>query len=330
MAKGRQGVSLSLDIQYSVFCRKGHTLDQSVKQWQSIRRVEDFRPVLGDPGRAALIWFAVACVARIRHLLVPDAIQVADLVESYAEGRLDRPAVLEAYQAFVQAHYTPHIVRDQSGTEDIDIGQFDTRGSEAVAAAAYLVVGNLIYPEDDRFDSTREMFWLAEGMAESCRHAIMATIPDLPWHQEELPPDLEPFRAALLGLPPDQLRQIHRTPELDLTLHGVHQALLEANNRRQERRNAAWETEELEQCKLAREVIRPPFVTSFAPSWRTTAVLAVARGIYEDRAFDCMPILADPLQEAGCEDAHLLGHCRGPGPHVRGCWAVHLVLGPGT
>ena len=40
-----------------------------------------------------------------------------------------------------------------------------------------------------------------------------------------------------------------------------------------------------------------------------------------------LPILADALEEAGCTDADMLAHCRGPGPHVRGCWVVDLVLG---
>lgn len=66
---------------------------------------------------------------------------------------------------------------------------------------------------------------------------------------------------------------------------------------------------------------------AFDPGWRTMDVLGVARGIYEQRAFDRLPILADALQDAGCADAELLGHCLGPGPHVRGCWAVDLVLG---
>jgi hypothetical protein len=40
-----------------------------------------------------------------------------------------------------------------------------------------------------------------------------------------------------------------------------------------------------------------------------------------------MPILADALQDAGCDDADVLNHCRGGGVHVRGCWLVDLVLG---
>jgi hypothetical protein len=56
-------------------------------------------------------------------------------------------------------------------------------------------------------------------------------------------------------------------------------------------------------------------------------VVALARGIYDDRAFDRLAILADALQDAGCDNADVLGHCRGPGPHVRGCWVVDLLLG---
>jgi hypothetical protein len=56
-------------------------------------------------------------------------------------------------------------------------------------------------------------------------------------------------------------------------------------------------------------------------------VRKIAGAIYEERAFDRLPILADALEEAGCTDAEVLEHCRGPGPHVRGCWVVDLLLG---
>lgn len=61
--------------------------------------------------------------------------------------------------------------------------------------------------------------------------------------------------------------------------------------------------------------------------WRTSTVLAVARGAYDDRAFDRLPVLADALEDAGCDSEPLLAHLRGPGPHVRGCWALDAVLG---
>jgi hypothetical protein len=40
-----------------------------------------------------------------------------------------------------------------------------------------------------------------------------------------------------------------------------------------------------------------------------------------------MPILADALEEAGCDHADILTHCREPGEHVLGCWVVDLLTG---
>lgn len=62
------------------------------------------------------------------------------------------------------------------------------------------------------------------------------------------------------------------------------------------------------------------------PSWLTSTVLSLARQMYESRDFSTMPILADALQDAGCGNDDILAHCRGPGPHVKGCWALDLVL----
>ena len=77
-----------------------------------------------------------------------------------------------------------------------------------------------------------------------------------------------------------------------------------------------------------RDIFGNPFrPVAVDPTWLTSTAVALARGIYDDRAFDRLPILADALQDAGCENADVLDHCRGPGPHVRGCWVVDLVLG---
>ena len=59
----------------------------------------------------------------------------------------------------------------------------------------------------------------------------------------------------------------------------------------------------------------------------TPNVVQLAQVIYDDRASDRLPVLADALEEAGCHDADILGHCRQPGPHVRGCWVVDMTLG---
>jgi hypothetical protein len=64
------------------------------------------------------------------------------------------------------------------------------------------------------------------------------------------------------------------------------------------------------------------------PAWRTSDVMMLAHGIYADRAFDRLPILADSLQDAGCDNDDLLSHLRDMTvQHVRGCWALDLVLG---
>jgi hypothetical protein len=66
---------------------------------------------------------------------------------------------------------------------------------------------------------------------------------------------------------------------------------------------------------------------SFAADWRTDRALAVAQPMYASRDFSAMPVLADALQDAGCDNADILNHCLDPGAHVCGCWVVDLVLG---
>jgi hypothetical protein len=79
---------------------------------------------------------------------------------------------------------------------------------------------------------------------------------------------------------------------------------------------------------LLRELLGNPFRAVAVDSrWQSEAVVALATGIYTERAFDRMPILADALEDAGCDNADILAHCRGDGPHVRGCWVVDLILG---
>jgi hypothetical protein len=65
-------------------------------------------------------------------------------------------------------------------------------------------------------------------------------------------------------------------------------------------------------------------------------VVAVARAAYDERELPSgtldgarLAVLTDALEESGCDQADLLAHLRGPGPHVRGCWAVDLILGKG-
>ncbi len=87
-----------------------------------------------------------------------------------------------------------------------------------------------------------------------------------------------------------------------------------------------------EQCWLFRELFGPlPFCSiSLAPawlSWHGGLLVSMAQQMYDSRDFRDMPVLADALEEAGCDNADILAHCRQPGSHVRGCWVVDLLLG---
>jgi hypothetical protein len=85
-----------------------------------------------------------------------------------------------------------------------------------------------------------------------------------------------------------------------------------------------------QQPGLLRDIFGNPFrPAAFNPAWRTPDVVTLAGHVYYDRAFGELPTLADALEEARCTDVELLGHLRGPGPHVRGCWAVDLILAKG-
>jgi hypothetical protein len=61
--------------------------------------------------------------------------------------------------------------------------------------------------------------------------------------------------------------------------------------------------------------------------WKDGTIPKLAQAIYDERAFDRMPELADALEAAGCTSEEILAHCRGPGEHSKGCWVVDLVLG---
>ena len=66
---------------------------------------------------------------------------------------------------------------------------------------------------------------------------------------------------------------------------------------------------------------------AFDPRWRSEHTVGIASKMYDDRDFAAMPILADALEEAGCDSESILNHCREPGVQVCGCWVVDLVLG---
>lgn len=83
-----------------------------------------------------------------------------------------------------------------------------------------------------------------------------------------------------------------------------------------------------EHSALLRDIFGNPYrPVTIDPRWLTSTVMDLAQVIYDEKAFDRMPILADALMDAGCDNEEIIAHCRGEGPHVRGCWIVDLLLG---
>jgi len=79
---------------------------------------------------------------------------------------------------------------------------------------------------------------------------------------------------------------------------------------------------------LIYDIMGHPYASpQFSPTWRTFATTGIASTIYEDHAFSTMPMLADALEEAGCDNSDILSHCRSKSPHVQGCWVLDLILG---
>jgi hypothetical protein len=74
-------------------------------------------------------------------------------------------------------------------------------------------------------------------------------------------------------------------------------------------------------------LFRPVTLDASWLMWNAGTVPAIAERIYKEGDWAALPVLADALEDAGCTSADILKHCRGPGPHVRGCWVVDLLLG---
>jgi len=109
----------------------------------------------------------------------------------------------------------------------------------------------------------------------------------------------------------------------DLVLHG---GSIDPSANRWQIRQDAEAPERLCQAELLREIFGNPFRSiTIDPRWQTSTVVDLARSIYEGRAFDKMPILANALMDAGCDSEEIINYCRQAGEHVRGCWVVDLL-----
>jgi hypothetical protein len=172
----------------------------------------------------------------------------------------------------------------------------------------YEAAGAAFHEADDRCEATTQLddYWRRRARVDAARvaHALL----DPAWSRAALACNAAVIEAA---------QGIATVAHWPVELPSQREAVASA-------RTAQIRTN----INLLRDIFGNPFrPVTFDPSWRTDTVLSLARGMYESRDFSPIPILADALRDAGCDNEAILAHCRGDGPHVRGCWVVDLVLG---
>lgn len=193
-------------------------------------------------------------------------------------------------------------------------GKTSERKLRLFAAAAFRRLSALL-PDPRQRRGIEALEQLAEGIVtlDACRgvaSGVRYAIPPDEWVSGSPPPTLHSHYTALM------LYREFRSSSI--AVHAIHAADGLADGAR----------ERHEQARLMRCIFGDPFRGRTVDARRLDpAVVSLARTIYEERAFDRLPILADALEAAGCDDRALSAHCRGQGPHVRGCWVIDAVLG---
>ena len=207
----------------------------------------------------------------------------------------------------------------ESGTDPTPMLQFvrgetSDRKLRLFAAAAFGRLAALL-PDPRQRRGIEALEQLAEGTVtlDACRgvaSGVRHAIPPDEWTPGSPPPAVHSHYTALM------LYREFRSSSI--AVHAAHAAdgLGDGVGERHE------------QARLMRCIFGPPFRSRTVDArWLGPTVVSLARTIYEGRAFDRLPILADALEAAGCDDGELLAHCRSEGPHVRGCWVVDAMLG---
>jgi hypothetical protein len=231
--------------------------------------------------------FAVACCRCIWSLLVDDRSRKAVEV---AERHADGAATGEELRIAAEAAHEAHQELFRV------LGKL---GSSLEWAAAYAANAN-------PFHGAKCVTWMAPT---SRSYAVMTLRPnDFDFDKIELFPCTVTKRSGFLSLALSKW-QVTRIQE-----------------------RVATGAEKPTQAALIRCIFGNPFRPRPANeaawlAWNAGTIPAMAQRIYDERAFDRLPILADALEDAGCTNEDILNHCRQPGVHARGCWVLDLLLG---
>jgi hypothetical protein len=227
---------------------------------------------------------------------------------------------------------------------------FSFRKSRLVACACVRRVWHLL-----THDQSRQAVLFMEERVDSPGWEEAQDIGNIP--ATEYDPDTERLLTAQAArevfdlIPPGRQHDAHReaanaayracadedTEETDLEEVCEHAARAVSNARcpDEEEGERTWQLwflgERAIQADLVREIVGNPFrPVAINPDWLAAndgLVVSLARTIYDERAFERMPILGDALEDAGCADPTILDHCRRVESHPRGCWLLDLILG---
>jgi hypothetical protein len=244
----------------------------------------------GPVSERKLRLFAVSCCRRLHHLYSdPQVVEVLGFVEVALEGAVEPEALATAQAKMGDSVEVAWVARYDAEAD----ANFCSHPAYTLAFATEFAV----YAAGRLFDDMAPS-WLPRTLERGFSNA----------------------------------REVHE--------HAV-EAIVQAATARAERGTTYWAStqpfiarvrwsELYVQADMLRDIFGNPFRPApFSPEWRTEAVVALARAIYEERAWDRMGVLADALEDAGCDSAEVLEHCRGGGPHVRGCWLIDEVLQKG-
>jgi hypothetical protein len=232
--------------------------------------------------------FGVACCRRVWTFLSHEKIRrIVEVAEDYADGLASAPQLQAAFRISFALCYKLRVTRDSP--------RIDWSLSYAAWAASWVSGSDASFRTDDLLNSLVPGGYQAAAAGSIVRSAAQAAF--YASYEGADAPQLVTQRAWGVSTPADPI----------------------------------WAKEDEAQSGLLRCVFGNPFrpvtLTPALLAWNDGTVVRLAQAIYEDRAFDRLPVLGDALEEAGCDNPDILTHCRQPGPHVRGCWVVDLVLG---
>jgi hypothetical protein len=288
----------------------GHGSPPTLEEWYAIRETEQFMYIQHQANQRGLLLFSIGCLRRAIHLTKDHRLTSRfHELEKVAEKQLDAVSLvdcevdadLKTPQGCVDSRLTEAMNNALRGIQFAPIGgigpDLGLPLHVALCAALHICIAISDYHCPERY-----------------------------WHEHELPPELEQFRGLLHS---QQFNyEVGHSPNEHPEAYSAWTILNQAQEQTERKRQQVLAEENKIQCDLYRDLFRYPFQSpSFSPEWRTPNVLAIAQKIYDERTFDGLPILADALEETGCDDTELLTHCRGTNPHIWGCWALDLILG---